>query len=125
MVHGYNHLAGYLINKLGLRPADFGRFRDAGLYENPEKKGEHQIRVLTRNGGGNRPDYQMINENLAKHPLYIKDEDDSYDSTYAYFYFKVPEEVLKDLADHEIAIEEVVDNKTLKEKFDRAISILR
>jgi hypothetical protein len=35
--------------------------------------------------------YYLLNERMTKHALYISDEDDSFDSTYAYWKFNVPE----------------------------------
>ena len=87
-----------------------GRFRDIYLAEGGEK-----IIVFTRNGGGNRicDKYATESEVLAckechwiydldtcpvracitlkKHPLYVRDWDDDFDETYAYFEFNVPE----------------------------------
>lgn len=85
-----------------------GRFRDIYLSDDGTK-----ILLYTRNGGGNRecwdaegcPVYPeedipqnhnpsclvYVNWKLTQHPNYIKDYDDDFDSTYAYFEFKVPE----------------------------------
>ena len=102
------------------------RFRDAWI----EKEGDvYFLVVFTRTGGGNRECYcdtdeheddcyPHMNEQLEKHPLYIKDSDDDFDSTYAHFYFKVPEkykEVIKELHDKS------GNPKSLKEKTDIAI----
>ena len=65
------------------------------------------IAIYTRQGGGNRecycadygrehPDpscYAACNEALAKHPLYLRDQDDGFDATYATFYFRAPAEL--------------------------------
>lgn len=95
-----------------------GRFRDIYVTELDKKK---VIALYTRNGGGNRrecwdegeeeKDYWndeknrcdcpacCINENLPKHPNYLSDEDDDFDSTYNTCYFSIPEgyEVAKDV----------------------------
>lgn len=103
---GFNPLAGLLLAMLGLKPDDVPRFRDC--YYN----GEH-ICVYTRTGGGNRDSYESperrkanypdlyqtdeevnagpFNRDLRKVPEYVYDDDDDYDSTYATFYFKVPD----------------------------------
>jgi len=47
--------------------------------------------VHTRNGGGNREDYEDVFDEMSEHPWYSHDEDDSFDCTYANIYFKVPE----------------------------------
>jgi hypothetical protein len=39
-----------------------------------------------------RDDYQEKIEALRQWPGYLKDEDDTYDNTYALFYFEVPKE---------------------------------
>lgn len=82
-----------------------GRFRDIYLSEDGTK-----VILFTRNGGGNREcwddwkwgesgceecekDYECLPEKIAKlqtHPLYVRDYDDAFDCTYAYFEFKVP-----------------------------------
>lgn len=64
---------------------DVGRYRDAWV----EADGDAVlIRVHTRNGGGNREDYD--DGSMADHPWYVRDEDDSFDCTYADWWFKVP-----------------------------------
>ena len=88
---------------------DFGsiaghvRFRDVHIVE---ENGDTLIAVYTRNGGGNRQHYGeegveagaacgctgcTITHAMPLHPLYVRDEDDSFDSTYATVFFKVPE----------------------------------
>src|SRR3990167_2492115 len=101
MLFGQNPVARELLEVLGLRPSDVGRFRDAVLLEDC-------IAVYTRNGGGNREHYEnangtdagegcpctgcIITFHLPKHPLYLRDQDDSFDNTYATVYFKFPAE---------------------------------
>ena len=65
---------------------DPGRFRDIYLSGEGDK-----ILLYTRNGGGNREDYEDVITKLQSHPLYITDYDDDFDYTYAYFEFKVPD----------------------------------
>ena len=94
------------------------RYRDAWI----EKSGDGPvIAVYTRQGGGNRtcycdggdpgrahvPEqcYAACNEALQAHPLYLRDADDSFDGTYATFYFKAPGEWREVLA--EAAVEPV------------------
>lgn len=45
----------------------------------------------TRNGGGNREDYEDEITSMQAHPDFICDHDDSGDPTYATFYFEVPD----------------------------------
>jgi len=63
------------------------RFRDAWC-----ERGEDGpvIHLYTRQGGPNRPAFAASNEALQAHPLYLRDADDSFDSTYAGFWFSAP-----------------------------------
>lgn len=90
MLHGFNEHAEELLGILNLSSGDFGRFRDA--YLNADGT---EIIVFTRCGGGNREDYEWVFDDMESHPMYIRDEDDDYDSTYCSFYFKVPEDKLE------------------------------
>lgn len=95
MVFGENKSQSeFLFSLLNKTSGDFGRYRD--IYVD-----EDYIVVHTRNGGGNREDYEDVFEEMTNHPLYAYDEDDDYDCTYANIYFKHPEEyseVLKEMA---------------------------
>lgn len=101
MSNMYNMLFGenvsqsdFLFTLLEKTPGDFGRYRDVFVTE------EHII-VHTRNGGGNRDDYEYVFDEMMGHPLYDYDEDDDFDCTYANYYFKHPKEfsdVLKEMA---------------------------
>jgi hypothetical protein len=87
--------SGFLFGLLGKEPGDFGRYRDIYVTE------EHIV-VHTRNGGGNREDYEDVFDEMSDHPLYSHDEDDDFDCTYANIYFHHPEEykeVLKEMAE--------------------------
>lgn len=66
------------------------------------------IEVYTRNGGGNRECWcdsedgahddgclQAINDNMERHPAYVFDSDDLFDSTYASFYFEPTPDVIR------------------------------
>ncbi len=94
MLHGVNPLAGVLLKILGVSPDLVPRFRDC--YFN----GEHIV-IYTRTGGGNRDWYDEPNADNTDGPWnsdlrelsgYLRDEDDDYDSTYALFYYSVPEQ---------------------------------
>lgn len=85
MLHGYNNNALFVLAMLKLKTADCGRFRDAWIDED----GKHLV-IFTRNGGGNREEYQGVIDELAKHPNYVNDFDDDFDSTYASIRFSVP-----------------------------------
>lgn len=65
-----------------------GRFRDIYLNEDGTK-----VIVYTRNGGGNREEYQWVFDDLKNiHPYYLSDYDDDFDNTYAYIEFSIPPE---------------------------------
>lgn len=107
MLLGENPLSGILLSILGFTTKDqIPRYRDC--YWNGE-----YIAIYTRTGGGNRDYYESLetcmenypeyfkevpqdypqgpwNSDLRKHPEYVKDEDDDFDSTYATFYFNLP-----------------------------------
>lgn len=75
-----------LLGMINCTRNDFQRYRD--VYLNKEGT---VITVVTRLGGPNRKDYKQVFNNMMKHELYIQSYDDDFDSTYAYFEFKVPE----------------------------------
>jgi len=94
VLFGSNDHAGFLLGLLGKEASDFGRYRDVYVTED-------HIVVHTRNGGGNREDYQYVFDEMSEHPLYSHDEDDDFDCTYANIYFKHPDgysELLKEMA---------------------------
>lgn len=103
---GHNSERGALLVAGILGISSVGRFRDAWV-----EKGEHGlvIAVYTRNGDGNREHIEEHDDEVAagpsctctgciatytlpSHPNYLRDADDEFDSTYATFYFSVPEE---------------------------------
>lgn len=69
---------------------DTGRFRD--MWVERDAEGELHYRVYTRNGGGNRKDQHEAIGRMHAHPLYERDADDTFDSTYASFWFHVQDE---------------------------------
>jgi hypothetical protein len=85
MVFGVNQLAGPLLAMIQLDHRNVPRFRDCFL-----NKDGTEIIVYTRTGGGNREEYAEQNAEMTRRAGYLRDEDDSYDSTYAIFYFAVP-----------------------------------
>lgn len=95
MVFGHNSdQAAFLFELLGKTPGDFGRYRDIYVTD------EHIV-VHTRNGGGNREDYEDVFDEMSEHPLYAYDQDDDFDCTYANIYFNHPpeaSELLKEMA---------------------------
>lgn len=83
---GENPDAAVLIGFLGLNKEVFGRYRNAYLNKAGDK-----IIIYTRCGGGNRTEYERVFEMMKRHPNYLRDYDDDYDSTYAYIEFSVPD----------------------------------
>ena len=120
MLNGYNPNAGKLLSALQLDPRTIDRFRDCSLME---VDGKVVIHVFCRTGGGNREDYP--NTKLVEHPLYIRDEDDDFDCTYAHYYFTLPQAVIDEVMAQGMELSELVDNETLKEKTDRAVDSLK
>lgn len=94
---GVNPLAAVVVEAVGAT-GPIPRFRDA--YFDAE---EDRLVIFTRTGGGNRDYYDEpngydnedyegpFNSDLRALPNFISDEDDDFDSTYASFYFSVPE----------------------------------
>lgn len=68
---------------LGLTEMDVERFRDCWIDEMTRR-----IVIMTRTGGWNREYYR--NEKLTSNPYYIRDYDDDFDTTYAYYEFAIP-----------------------------------
>lgn len=86
MMHGQNAAADWLLGMLDLTKEDVGRFRDAWVNKN---ENGYEIAVYTRNGGNNREDYMP---DFSGHPLFLRDQDDDFDNTYATIFFKAPED---------------------------------
>ena len=84
MLFGMNPDADKLLSLLDATREDFGRFRNVYMRDG-------YIVVHTRNGGGNREEYEDVFDEMSEHPWYSHDADDDFDCTYANIYFKVPE----------------------------------
>jgi hypothetical protein len=84
MIFGANPDSDALLQLLGKTQGDFGRFRSVFMEDGC-------IVVHTRNGGGNREDYEDVFDEMSEHPWYSHDADDDFDCTYANIYFKIPE----------------------------------
>ena len=90
MINGLNPATFFILPLLGEKhPDDYPRYRDCFVTE------DNEIAVYTRVGGGNRNE-GFGEEELQSHPNFLRDEDDDFDSTYATYYFGVPEEWEKD-----------------------------
>lgn len=104
MVNGMNQAAFFILPMLGKQPDEYPRFRDcwAGKLKNNESKldqfglplkRQHNsddsfITVYTRTGGRNRDESNTV---ITTMPEYVEDYDDAFDSTFAFWIFKVPE----------------------------------
>lgn len=108
-IFGENKDADILLGVLGLNKSTFERYRDICL----NSEGDIII-VYTRCGGGNRKEYKEMFEKIKKHPNYITDYDDSFDHTYAYIEFSVPDKY-KDMCK---SISPDKDPMSVSEKFD-------
>ena len=103
----------------------YGRLRTAWIEK--DKEGKTRLVVYTRNGGVN----SEYNENIRKHPLYISDHDDTFDSTYNTAYFRVPEnpnEIMwNDGCPREINIDMMTANEPINmgEEWDKALSAIK
>ena len=83
---GIGHELVGLLNSV--QPISVGRYRDGWV----EAAGDTiVIAVYTRNGGGNRDDYDAEIGSMLSHPWFLSDDDDDFDSTYATFRFLVPD----------------------------------
>jgi len=111
MVLGTDPMAAVLLTVLRFTPDQVPRFRDC--WWDGEK-----IVLLTRTGGGNRAEYATENGFLRQHPNYRNDVDNDYDTTFAEFYFDMPENmrwVVPRLA---------VQSKSMRERFEEALQKL-
>jgi hypothetical protein len=97
IMQGYNPMAWLVLKMLNLdRLDDIPRFRDAWISP------QEELVIYTRSGGGNRNFYNQANYEMTFVPGYIRDEDDSFDTTYALFYYKPPveyEELVKKIVE--------------------------
>lgn len=86
-VFGFNPACILLLPMIGKTPDDFPWFRDCFVGEPWSKT----IHVLTRTGGGNRELYEVENDAITLFEGYVKDWDDDFDSTFAYWEIAAPE----------------------------------
>lgn len=130
MLFGENPFADVLLGVLDLNKKDVGRFRN--IYVNNQE----EICVYTRNGGGNRQHWSydlaknkeggddcscpgcIITHRLPKHPLYLRDEDDNFDNTYATIYFRIPDDLKEVLS-------RISEDQTPEEKWKTFIKKLK
>ena len=113
LLFGENSLSPMLLAALGVTKDQIPRYRDC--YYN-----DGEIVIYTRTGGGNRDYYDSPNEenttgpwnsDLRGLPGFKFDEDDDFDSTYAYFHFKCPATMTEAFS---VGAQ---DNRSVSEKF--------
>ena len=85
LINGVNPATFFFLPMLGKHPDEYPRFRDCFVGED-----ENSIVVYTRVGGGNR-NCGFGEEELYKHPNFVKTYDDGFDSTYGYYVFSIPD----------------------------------
>lgn len=129
MMCGSNPASGRLLAAINLDPGSIPRFRDVWVNDDMT-----EVTVHTRTGGGNRESYEAENDALCAHPLYLRDADDDFDSTFADFTFRLPaEEKAKMLAEIEEAVKDSPEKKEAvmaaiteepREKFDKVMNAM-
>lgn len=96
MMHGMTQATFFVLPMLGKHADEYPRFRDCFTSDKEHPEYDGHIHVYTRTGGGNREGYtDEINE-MRSMPDFVADFDDSFDSTYASFVFRVPEKWRED-----------------------------
>lgn len=88
--HGEVDLCDELLSWDNFSVSYFPRFREAVVEER-----EPWIIVRTRTGGGNREEYYDEINRCKSLPNFDHDEDDDFDRTYMYFWYKIPEKSMK------------------------------
>jgi len=111
MMNGLNKAAAVVLPLLGKHPTEYPRFRDCWIGKVRDSTTEKDnlgiavkesdndygfITIYIRTGGNNRKDYQEQIDKMRADPLYVEDYDDSFDNTYAYFVYKLPEKWTED-----------------------------
>ena len=91
MMFGVTQATFFILPMLGKHPNEYPRFRDCFTADEEHPEFDDHILVYTRVGGDNRDDYKEKIEDLRNLPGYVTDYDDSFDSTFATFVFKIPE----------------------------------
>lgn len=89
-INGVNPATFIFLPMLGKHPDEYPRFRDCFISDDAQ-----HIIVYTRVGGANR-NAGYGEEELYKHPNFVRTYDDDFDDTYASYEFSVPEEWKED-----------------------------
>lgn len=91
MINGVSGATFFVLPLLGKHPDEYPRFRDCFTSDAEHPRYDDHIHVYTRTGGGNREAYEAENDAIRAMPGFVSDFDDSYDSTFASWVFKIPE----------------------------------
>lgn len=106
---GKNPFAPSLLMTLGIDETEVPRFRDCYL------NAEREIVIYTRTGGSNRAAYKVENAAMTRLAGYLRDYDDTFDKTFAYFIYQPSAEFADAIA--EIAAKQgVIDPRASFEK---------
>jgi hypothetical protein len=90
MIHGATIATFFVLPMLGKHPDEYPRFRGCFIADEGHPEYDDHIHVYTRVGGGNRG-CDFGEEKLYDMPEFVTTFDDSFDSTYATYVFKVPD----------------------------------
>ena len=91
MMHGVKAIPTFFIlPMLGKHPDEYPRFRDCFLKDEEHPEYANNIHIYTRTGGGNREEYIEENQEIREMKGFVGDYDDSFDSTFASWIFKIP-----------------------------------
>jgi hypothetical protein len=96
MINGANPATFFILPMLGKHPDEYPRYRDCFMSDEEHPEYDDHIHIYTRTGGGNREFYESENDSMTEMPEFVTDYDDSFDSTYASWIFRVPEKWLED-----------------------------
>ena len=106
MMNGVNQATFMFLPIFGKHPDEYPRFRDffpGKVIRNNDKLDSYWIPVMVsdwdamffslylRIGGNNRSDYQKEIDELRSLSYYVEDYDDTFDSTFAFFIFRLLE----------------------------------
>jgi len=80
---------------VGLTPDMVGRYRDHWIEKGPDSE-TLVVAVYTRNGGGNRPEFEDQLSQMHALPTFISDDDDEFDATYCTLRFTLTKQAVVD-----------------------------
>lgn len=95
LVFGKSEWPTEIMRMFGLTPEMIGRYRDHWIERDPTMENALILAVYTRNGGGNREDYAEQIGQMQALATYVSDEDDTFDSTYATFRFRMSRQAME------------------------------